>query len=117
MVEIQEIIQRGRLLLSNSPKRRDLFKLTNGKKSTKDISLKVNRSLSSVNQDYEKLRDMELVRVKKYGNGRTIKKNGSVVYEKVPLIKHVSLSYFDSASNTKVLVKKTQKSNVIRKAV
>ena len=99
MVELQELIQRGRLLLSNSPKRRDLFKITNGKKSTKEISLKVNRSLSSVNQDYEKLRDMELMRVKKNGNGSTIRKNGSVVYEKVPLIKHVSVSYFEPASN------------------
>jgi len=111
MADLQELIQRGRLLLSSSPKRIEVFKLTNGKNSTKEVSLKVNRSLSSVNQDYEKLRDMELVRERKNGSGEVIKKNNSLVYEKVPLIKHISLSYFEPISNTDVLVRKTKNTN------
>jgi len=110
MSEIQELIKRGRLLLSNSPKRRDLFKLTNGKNSTKEISSKVNRSLSSVNQDYEKLRDMELVRERKNGNGDLVKKDSATVYEKVPLIKHISSSMFEPETKTKILDKKIEKS-------
>jgi len=115
MADLLELIQRGRLLLSNSPKRMQVFKLTNGKNSTKEVSLKIHRSLSVVNQDYEKLRDMELVRERKNGEG-LVKKEGSQVYEKVPLIKHVSLSYFEPVSKTDVLVKKSQKTrNVLKK--
>ena len=94
-----------------------VFKLTNGKNSTKEVSLKVHRSLSVVNQDYEKLRDMELVRVRENGEGQVIKKNSSQVYEKVPLIKHVSLSYFEPVSNTDILVKKNKKAkNILKKS-
>src|SRR3972149_6321477 len=108
MVDLQELIQRGRLLLSNSPKRTGVFELVNGKNSTKDISLKVKRSLSSVNQDLEKLRDMGLIIERKNGD-KVIKKAGALVYEKIPLIKHVPLSYFEPVARTATIIKKPTK--------
>jgi len=92
----------------------------NGKRSTKEIATKTGRSLSAVIQDLEKLRDVELVREKRNGNN-IVKKDNATVYEKVPLIKHVHLSYYDSISKANKPVRekvsrkgKTQKITVIR---
>lgn len=105
-MELQELISRGRLILSGAPSRFEVFRLINGKRSTKEIARKVGRHLSSVLGDIEKLRDMELVREKKDRKGEIIKKEDAVVYEKVPLIKHVSPSYFQDVAPTNKLVKK-----------
>lgn len=120
MVDLQELISRGRFIFSNAQKRKEVFNLVNGKRSTKEIATKAGRSLSAVIQDLEKLRDVELVREKRNGNN-IVKKNGATVYEKIPLIKHVPPSYFDSISKTNKLVKekvsrkgKTQRAISIR---
>ena len=47
-----------RLLFSGAPKRLEAFKLVNGKRSSKDISRKTGRSLSSVLNDIKIMRDM-----------------------------------------------------------
>jgi len=107
LADLQELISRGRFLLSDSPKRMDVFKLINGKNSTKEIQIKVRRSHSAVNQDCEKLRDMELIRIKINSDGKSLKKQGSAIFEKVPLIKHVPLTYFEPVANTGVLSKKS----------
>jgi hypothetical protein len=107
MAELQELISRGRFIFSGAPKRLDVFKLINGKKSTKDIAIKTGRSLSSVLKDFEKLRDMELIGEKVDNRGNVIKKGGATVYEKAPLVRHVSLSYFEDVANTSKLIKQT----------
>lgn len=104
MTDLQELIIRGRFIFSNAPKRAEVFELINGKKSTKEIASKTGRSLSAVIQDIEKLRDVELVKEKKNGD-KIVKKDGATVYEKVPLIKHVPISYFESVSKTGILAK------------
>lgn len=91
--------------MSTAPKRVEVFNLINGKKSTKEIATKTGRSLSSVIQDIEKLRDVELVREKTNNGDAVIKKHGATVYEKVPLIKHVPQSYFEPIADTSRLVK------------
>jgi len=117
VADLQELISHGRFLLSNSPKRLEVFKLINAKNSTKDIKNKVGRSLSAVIQNCEKLRDFGLIQEKKDTSGKLIKKQGATVFEKVPLIKHVSLSYFGPVANTTMLVKKpTSKKNISKKA-
>lgn len=104
MTDLQELISRGRFIFLNAPKRVEVFEFINGKRSTKEIARKTGRSLSSVIQDIEKLRDVELVKEKKNGD-KIVKKDGATVYEKVPLIKHVPTSYFESVSKTGILAK------------
>jgi len=104
MVDLQELISRGRFIFSNASKRKEVFNLVNGKRSTKEIATKTGRSLSVVIQDLEKLRDVELVKEKRNENN-IVKKDNATVYEKVPLIKHVPSSYFNSISKTNKLLK------------
>lgn len=106
MAELQELIFRGRFILSGAPKRFEVFKFINGKKSTKEIARKTGRSLSSVLQDIEKLKSMELVKEKKDNKRNIFKKEGATVYEKTPLIKHVPISYFQDVAETSRLIKK-----------
>lgn len=112
MADLQEIISRARFAFSGAPKKYDVFKLINGKNTSKEISRKTGRSLSSVIQDMEVMKDLDLVQEKKDIGGKTIKKKLAVVYEKAPLIKHVPLSYFDDVADTRILVKtKSKKKN------
>lgn len=115
MVDLQELISRGRFLFSSAPKRKEIFNFINGKRSTKEIATKTGRSLSAVIQDIEKLRDLELVKEKMNGDN-IVKKDDATVFEKVPLIKHVSTSYFASVSKTNKIVKeKTSKKGTVQR--
>jgi len=105
MVDLQELIVRGRFIFSGAPTRLEVFKLINGKRSTKEIARKQGRSLSAVLHDIEKIRDMELAREKKDRMGVIFKDGGATVYEKSPLIRHVSLSYFQDIAETGRLLK------------
>ncbi len=100
MADLQELIARGRFIFSGAPKRLEVFKLINGKRTSKDIASQMGRSISNILHDIEKLRDLELVQKKKDVNGNFIEKDASSVYEKAPLIKHVPLSYFHGISKT-----------------
>jgi len=106
-MEIQELISRGRLLFSGAPKRLEVFKLVNGKRCAKEISRKCGKPYVPTLNDLLKMKDLELIAPRKDENGKTIKKDNSVVYEKVPLIRHISISYF--SDSTKV-VKETVES-------
>ncbi|MEM2293474.1 MAG: ATP-binding protein [Candidatus Aenigmatarchaeota archaeon] len=106
MTDLQELISRGRFIFSNAPKRLEVFKLIDGKRSTKDIARKTGRNLLSVLNDVEKLRDMELIEEKKDPKGNIVRKERATVYEKARLIKHVPLSYFQEVAETSKLVKK-----------
>lgn len=105
MANLQELITRGRLIFSNASKRLEVFKLINGKRSTKEIAIKVGRGLSSVLQDIEKMKDMGLIKGKENKEGDIFKKERAIVYEKIPLIKHVSLSYFQDVAKTNKFLK------------
>jgi predicted HTH transcriptional regulator len=106
LTDLQELIARGRFIFSNAPKRFEVFKLIDGKRSTKEIARKTGRSLTSILHDIEKLRDMELIEEKKDSKGNIVKKEGTIIYEKARLIKHVPLSYFQEVAETSRLVKK-----------
>ncbi|RLI74713.1 hypothetical protein DRO97_05275 [Archaeoglobales archaeon] len=105
-MELQELITRGRFLFSGAPKRLELFKLISGKESTKDLALKTGRKHNSVLNDIKKMTDFGLITPKRDKNGNIVKKDGCIVYEKVPLIRHVSISYFQ---DTTKIVKKERK--------
>lgn len=109
MVDLQELIVRGRMIFDGASRRLEVFELVKGR-STKEIARKSGRSLSAVDQDIEKLRDIELIVEKRDHEGKVIKKDGSIVYEKNPVIRHLPISYFSDVANTSKLVKRTVKS-------
>lgn len=96
-MEIQELISRARIVFSGATKRFEAFNLVNGKNSTKDISVKMGRTLSPTLQDLQKMRDLGLINAKLDSKGNVIKKDGAIVYEKVPTIRHLSKIYFQSS--------------------
>lgn len=119
MADLQELITRGKFIFSGAPKRLEVFKCINGQRSTKDVSRMTRRSLSTVLHDIEKLADMELIRTRKDNFGKVLKKNNATIYEKMPLVKHIPLSYFasiaDTTKYTKTSVsKKTKRSHAQR---
>jgi len=106
MESLQEMISRGRYLFSRAPKRFEVFKLINGRLSTKEIARKVGRSHSSVLQDMEKFRDFGLISEKRDRKGRIVKKKRCTVFEKTPLVKHINHSCFQEVADTVALSKK-----------
>lgn len=118
-MEIQELVARGRLLLSGAPKRLEVFKLVNGKRSAKEISRKSGKPYVPTLHDLQKMRDLGLIIPRKAKNGKVIRKDNSTVYEKVPLIRHLPIShFFDStrivgeAVESKKLGGKTRKKSI-----
>lgn len=105
-MELQELVARARLLFSGAPKRFNVFNLVNGKRSAKEIAKKSGKSLSATLQDLQKMRDLELVVPRKGEDERIIRKEKSIIYEKVPLLKHLSDSYFKDPTKLPVVEKK-----------
>lgn len=100
-MEIQELISRGRLLFQGAPKRFEAFELVNGKTIAKDIAKKTGRSLSSILHDLQKMKDMDIIRPRIDREQRVVMKQGSPVFEKVPLLRHVSMKYFEDPIKAK----------------
>lgn len=104
-VSLQEIISRGRFIFSTAPRRFEVFKLIDGKRTAKDIAKKVGRSQNAVLNDIKKLRDFGLVFEKRDRNDNPVKKDGSYVFEKSLLSRHIPDSYFMGVADTQVLAK------------
>jgi len=105
-MDLQELIFRGRFLFSNSPKRLEAFKLVNGRRNTREIATSCGRGHNSTLNDLKMMNDYGLIQPRT-NNGEIIKKNGCLVYEKVPLLKHISVNYFENGTKgrTKTFVK------------
>lgn len=97
-MELQELVARARLLFRGAPKRVSVFELINGKRSAKEIALKVGRGLSSTLADLQKMKDMELLTYRKDSSGKNVRKADSIVYEKHSFLKHLPRSYFEEPS-------------------
>ncbi|NQU98995.1 ATP-binding protein [Candidatus Woesearchaeota archaeon] len=110
-MDIQEIISRGRFIFSDAPKRLDVFKLVNGRMSAKDIARKTNKSLTSTLNDFRKIKDVGLINIKKDSEGRKVQKEGSIVYEKVSLVKQIPISYFQNPIKSQKTVQIVTKRN------
>jgi len=115
-VELQELVSRGRFVFAGAPKRLEVFKLINGKRNTKEIALKSGRGFKAVLNDIRKLKDMGLIRTKMDKNGKILRKNGCIIYEKVPLLKHVPISYFKESSRGKKIVRRERISKETKKS-
>ncbi len=97
-MELQELLSRARLLFSGSPKRLEVFITVNGKRSTKEIAKDARRPLASILHDLERMEAMELIRPKLRSEGVPIRHNGSIVFEKVPVIAYLPSKYFTDYS-------------------
>ena len=106
-MELQELITRGRYVFSNSPKRLDVFKLVNGRRNTKEIATKSGRGVNSALNDLKMMRDYGLIEPKIF-EGQEVKKDGCLVYEKVPMLRHIPFSYFEDKSKGRLKVIKKE---------
>lgn len=97
-MELQELISRGRILFAGAPKRLEVFKLVNGRRNAKEIAKKVGKPLVPTLNDLQKMKNMGLLRIRQDGEGKPIKKDNSIVYEKIPLLQHISISYFSDST-------------------
>lgn len=113
-VGLQEMISRGRFIFSKAPKRFEVFCLVNGKRTGKEMARKVGRSQSSVLQDIQMLRDFGFVVEKKDSDGTVVKRGGSTVFEKTPLVKHIPNSFFRGVADTRALAKQILDSKRVR---
>lgn len=91
---LQELVSRGRIIFKSAPKRFEVFKLVNGRRSVKDIANEMGKSIQSTLNDLNKMKDMELIKAKRDKDGNIVRKNSFIIYEKNPLIKHLSDGYF-----------------------
>lgn len=105
-MEIQELITRGRILFSRAPKRLEVFKLVNGRRGPKEVAIKVGKPVVPTLNDLQKMKNLELIKLKKNSKGKVVKKEGYTVYEKNPLISNVSISYFTDSKFKKHLPRK-----------
>jgi len=108
-MELQELISRARFIFSNAPQRLEVFKQVNGKKSAKEISKNVRRSVHSTLNDLKRLADIGLIVVKKDQNNKIVKKENSIVYEKIPLARQIPLTYYQNDRKPKKKISKEVK--------
>lgn len=95
------------MIFNGARKKLEIFELVNGSRSTKEIARKVARDLHNVDRDIGQIRDMELIKPRQDQKGNDVKKDGFMIYEKVPLVKHVPISYFGEIADTSKLVRKS----------
>lgn len=93
MVDLQELITRGRMVMANAPGRLGVFKAVNGRANTAEIAKSLRRHKNSIRRDLSLLEDAELIRPRTL-NGKPVTKNKLPVYEKVPLARTLKPAYF-----------------------
>ena len=97
MINLQELILRGRFIMADAPERLKVFEYVNGKHNAEDISKLTKRHVNNIRRDLVKLTDAELIQPC-LENGSPLKKDEFLVYEKVPLARTVPLRYFTSSA-------------------
>ncbi len=85
---------RGRFLFSRAPGRLSVFSLVNGRRSAKVIAKEADKRLTNTLRDLQALRDVGLIELRRTGDGKSLKKDGSLVYEKAAVARHIPVSYF-----------------------
>lgn len=95
MADLQELILRGRFVMTDAPERLKIFEHVNGKRNTDDIAKLTKRHVNNVHRDLTMLADVGLIQVA-MNKGNVVKKNNFRVYEKVPLARTIPLHYFSN---------------------
>ncbi|MCP4364596.1 MAG: ATP-binding protein [Planctomycetes bacterium] len=100
-MDLQELVFRGRFIFSSAPLRLEVFSLVNGRRSAKEIGIKTGKSASATLNDLKKIAEMELINTRTGSDGKIVRKDGSVIYEKVPLARSIPLSYFSDTTKSR----------------
>jgi Schlafen, AlbA_2 len=97
-MDLQELITRGRFIFSKAKERLRVFEHVNGRSNTVKIAGITHRHVNNVRRDLQLLSDSGLIQLKTTREGETIKVDGFLVYEKVPLARTIPTTYFRSPS-------------------
>lgn len=85
---LQELITRGRFIMSDAPSRLKVFQAVDGRRNVKDIASLIGRHENNVRRDLTLLADAGLI--------QTVGEPSRLpVYEKVPLARTIPLRYFE----------------------
>jgi len=102
MIDLQELIARGRFLFNAAPQRLKLFELVNGRRSTGQLAKQLHRHVNSINRDIRLLADGGLIQPRKSLTDKILRVEGLPIYEKVPLARTVPTRYFKSTSRIRM---------------
>jgi predicted HTH transcriptional regulator len=93
-VDLQEAISRGRFLFSRAPDRLAVFEAVNGKRTAQEIAAKLDRPPNPVRNDLRRIADTGLIQPVTDPSGADVRKDGSAVYEKIPIARAIPVRYF-----------------------
>jgi predicted HTH transcriptional regulator len=96
-MDLQELITRGRFIMSGASERIAVFDLVNGKMTAKDIAKHTKRHVNNVRRDLSLLSDSGIIEQLEK-DGKPLRKGGFAVYDKVPLARTIPLRYFTGPS-------------------
>lgn len=85
---LQELITRGRFIMSDAPSRLKVFEAVDGRRNVKEIAMLMGRHENNVRRDLSMLADAGLIQPK--GEMSRLP-----VYEKVPLARTIPVKYFE----------------------
>ncbi|HKO18406.1 MAG TPA: ATP-binding protein [Acidobacteriaceae bacterium] len=88
MATLQELITRGRFIMSDAPSRLQVFEAVDGRRNVKDIATLTKRHVNNVRRDLVMLADAGLIQPK--GEATQLP-----IYEKVPLARTIPTRYFE----------------------
>lgn len=114
-MNLQELVTRGRLIFSKGSERLKVFELINGKRNTEKIAQLTKRHVNNIRRDLQLLLDGGLIQPKIGKGGNTLKIEGFPVYEKVPLARTLSLTYFRGPIKHQSLPSTRQSTTVVAK--
>lgn len=95
-MDLQELIKRGRFIMANAPDRLSIFELVNGKRNAIDIAKVSKRHVNNVRRDLSTLADAGLIE-QVIKDEKPLKKDGSAVFDKIPLARTIPLRYFEGS--------------------
>lgn len=98
MMDLQELITRGRFIFSKAPERLTVFGLVNGKRNTAQIAGSAQRHVNNIRRDLQRLHDAGLIQPKVDKEGKALRVHDFPVYEKVPLARAVPAAYFKGST-------------------
>jgi len=101
VMDLQELITRGRFIFAGAPDRLTLFQLVDGRQNTSQLAKRTRRHVNNVRRDLNKMRDAGLILAKLDRNGVEVQSSGFPVYEKVPLARTIPAYYFRGVPITK----------------
>ncbi len=113
-MDLQELITRGRFVFSKAPERLGVFNLVNGRRTAADIARSLKRHVNNVHRDLKRLSDAELIRTRADKEGRPLRTEGFIVYEKSPLARTVPMTYFQGPAKPPTEKPQARKSRVRR---